>query len=77
MLQCLVEIYVLKKYLGLLDLDGGTLIHKAEREKERKSWWQAWTLQKTQVAMDMQIETLRIQANESGEAILPVPLLLL
>jgi hypothetical protein len=26
---------------------------------------------------DMQIETLRIQANESGEAILQVPLLLL
>jgi hypothetical protein len=58
--------------IGAPDLDGGTYKTFAGTGKGTgKSWWQAWTGQKTVSGTDMQIETLRIQANEVGEVILP------
>jgi hypothetical protein len=67
------EIYMQNNVaLGTVNLDGGTLIHKSGTGKGAgKSRWQAWTGQKTVSGTDMQIETLRIQANEVGEVILP------
>jgi hypothetical protein len=58
--------------LGTVNLDGGTYKMASGTGKGTgKSWWQVWTGQKTVSGTDMQIETLRIQANEVGEVILP------
>jgi hypothetical protein len=58
--------------VGAPNLDGGIRIDKAGTGKGTgKSWWQVWTGQKTVSGTDMQVETLRIQANEIGEVILP------
>jgi hypothetical protein len=53
--------------LGLPDLDGGFMIHKAGAGKGAgKSRWQVITGQKTTSGTNMQVETLRMEIDENG-----------
>lgn len=58
--------------LGTSNLDGGTLkLATGTGKGAGKSRWQVWTGQKLASGTDMQIETLRLEINEEGLAILP------
>ena len=56
---------------GLPDLDGGTKSERAGTGKGTgKSWWEVWTGQKTSSGTNMQVETLRLRIDETGNVIL-------